>query len=109
MTPLSELANPVTVLPRKIVAWYVPVDYPDPPEFWALMEALPAFFSRQTPGTNVLNIWMPSENQVFKWPAESEANTPFIERLIPLARALYKQGVLVTDRDGRDVTCLDTR
>jgi hypothetical protein len=107
MTPLTELAGPATILPRKIVAWYVPVDHPEPPEFWAFMEALPASFSRQSPGTSVLNVWMQSENQVFKWPARSESHTPFIERLIPHACALYQQGILVTDRDGRDVTCLD--
>jgi hypothetical protein len=76
--------------------------------FWEFLDALRGMPARPPAERTVLEIYVPKQEAEFDWRAEDrDQPLPFIQRLAPVARELLALGVVVTDRQRRDVTCLD--
>jgi hypothetical protein len=78
--------------------------------FWDFLDELLSFGTRKAIGTTVLHIWLPVLEKDFEWtsgPVPDDDHVQFIARLVPLARAMHRCGLIVKDGHGRDVSCLD--
>jgi hypothetical protein len=106
----SIRAHNLFTLPETMCLHFRPKDEVARAAFWELLDTLIGAPSRLKPGAKVVEIGFQDPLIMFTWTPEPDTDrheAQFIERLAPLARALLKRSIVVTDRFKRDVTCLD--